>query len=155
MLFNCTATSCGQCTGALINRGPQDFAPIFMTARHCIQDQTAANSLIVFCAYQDNACNGTSGNLGNYPRNARPLLLKTDGTSDWTLLGLYQVPRANFYIGWDANYLGNGSAVFGLHHAGGNPTLYCAGTKVGDTGCGAVSASNEWDVAYGSGRTFP
>jgi hypothetical protein len=156
LLFNCGPTSCGQCTGAMLNRSPSEVgtgyvSPTLMTARHCVGDQATANSLIAIWNYNSTTCGGTTP--ATQTRNDGSLLLKTTFNSEWSLLGLYQPDQTGNYMGWDAGYLGNGSSVTGIHHGAGQPKRICIGSKTGDTSC--LGAAFEWDVEYTIGRTIP
>lgn len=156
LLFNCGPTSCGQCTGAMLNRSPSEVgtgyvSPTLMTARHCVGDQATANSLIAFWNFNSTTCNGTT--LAAQTRNDGSLLLKTTFDSEWSLLGLYQPDQTGSYLGWDAGYLSNGSSTTGIHHGAGQSKRICFGSKTGDSSC--LGASNEWFVQYTIGRTIP
>lgn len=158
MLFNCTPTTCGQCTGALLNRSPSDLptgfvSPTFMTARHCITSQSDAGTLIVIWGFKTATCNGAAPDLNSLPRNDGSLLLKTTFASEWSLLGLYQRDLGNNYAGWNANFLSNGSAVTSINHGDGQPKRIATGTKTGESSC--LGATNEWTTVYTFGRTIP
>lgn len=143
------------CTGAMLNRSPQDFSPIFMTARHCINNQAAANSLEVHWRFQTPTCNGTPPALNTLPRNNGSLLLKTHRDSDWALVGLYQPSQTDAYLGWDTNYWTNNSAATGIHHPRGEFKRIHFGTKASDTTCfstdGAVQSNRQSHVTATQG----
>ncbi len=141
------------CTGALINRNPSDFAPIMLTARHCINTQAAANGVIVIWFWQSQTCNGKNPpNLNSLPRNDGALLLKTDFSSEWTLLGLYEPPGSDSYVGWDPNYWSNGGAATGISHPAGLPKRIQFGTKTTDSNClGAGSFYAQWTTGRVTG----
>lgn len=141
------------CTGAMINRSPQDFAPILMTARHCITTQAEANGVIAHFFNQNQTCNGNNApNLNTLPRNDGALLLKVDLASEWTLLGLYEPPGSNNFIGWDANTLANGSFVNCISHPGLRPKRFSSGSKVGNSSC--LGGSSHY-FTWSTGRIEP
>jgi len=107
------------CTGQLLNRTGTDFAPIFMTARHCISAQASAHGMEAYWFYQTATCNGTPPNLNSVPRTTGALLLKQHVNSDWTLLGLYEPPAGNVYLGWDTNTWASGNSGSAVHHPDG------------------------------------
>jgi hypothetical protein len=152
MLFNCDDSGCGQCTGAMLNRTGSDFAPIFMTARHCISTQATASTLIVFWEFETDTCDGTDPPLNGQPRNDGSQLLKTHYDSEWTLLGLWQNSLATAYLGWDPNYFANGSTTTGVSHPGGMTKRISFGEKIGDDSC---LGADEWLIQHSLGRTFP
>lgn len=147
------------CTGALMNRSPQDFAPILMTARHCINTQTEANNLCVIWFYQTDSCpEGTAPSLNTLPRNDGTLLLKTNQDSDWTLLGLYDPPGTNCYVGWDSHFWDTAELAVGINHPGGQPKRISFGftAPLVDTfSCSAVGSDNQWLIFWDDGRIGP
>lgn len=110
----------GFCSGAALNRNPGDFAPIVMTAHHCVEDQAEANSTVFVWNFQNATCNGTPPDPNSLPRSVGSLLLKRYPDSDWTLLGSYEPIAAGWYLGWDSSSSwSSGSAATGIHHPGG------------------------------------
>lgn len=157
MLFNCGSDGCGACTGALLNRNPSDpsgyVSPTFMTARHCIGDQAAADTLNVIWDFKTATCDGTAPDPNTLPRNTGSLLLKTTILSEWTLLGLYDADLSGNYLGWDSAYLGNFSPTTGVHHGANQPKRICFGMKQSEETC--LGALFEYGVQYTTGRTIP
>jgi hypothetical protein len=136
-----------------MNRYSSDFAPIMLTARHCITTQNEANGVIVIWFWQSQTCNGKNPpNLNSLPRNDGALLLKTDLSSEWTLMGLYEPPGSVSYVGWDPNYWSNASAATGISHPAGLPKRINFGTKNTDSSClGAGSFYTTWTTGRISG----
>ncbi len=112
-------SSWGLCTGQLLNRIGTDFAPIFMTAQHCISTQASAHGMEAYWFYQTATCNGSPPSLNTVPRTRGALLLKQHFNSDWTLLGLYEPPSGNFYLGWDVGAWASGNNGSAVHHPDG------------------------------------
>lgn len=112
---------CFVCTGALINRSPSDLAPLFLTADHCIDTQATANTMALIWFYQNDACDGsipTDPNL--FPRTDGALLLKTRNNSDTSLLGLFEPPNGDVWLGWNSGGWLLQSDATGIHHPAGN-----------------------------------
>lgn len=107
------------CTGQLINRIGGDFAPIFFTAQHCISTQASAQSAEFYWFYEASTCFGSPPNLNTVPRNQGALLLKQETSTDWSLLGLFERPHGNFYLGWNTGDWPRGSPGRAIHHPGG------------------------------------
>jgi hypothetical protein len=151
MLFQ-EGTSFFLCSGAMLNRNPADpggqQSPVFLTARHCIHDQPAANSLEVRWFYQSDVCNGPVPDLSTRPRNNGSLLLKLHHDSDGSLIGLYERTRAGYLLGWNSAYLGNNSSITGIHHPGGRPKKIHFGTKPNDTTCFTADHAVESNEQY-------
>lgn len=147
VLFNTTG-----CTGAMLNRTGSDFAPILMTARHCINTQANANGIAVVFFWQATSCNGANPNFNTLPRNDGSLLLKTDFSSEWTLLGLYDPAGTNSYAGWTSGTVSNGTAVWGVSHPGLEAKRYHDGSKVGNSSC--LGGSSHY-FSWATGRIDP
>lgn len=123
------------CSGSLLNRVPQDWTPLFQTARHCgVDTQTEADSVLITWNYQTSTCNGTPPNPTALPQTSGAVLLVDDAQADYTLLGLESNVPVSFFLGWDPNYWDNNSAATGIHHPGGTHKRITFGTK-------------KWDVA--------
>lgn len=160
----------GFCSGATLNRNPSDFAPVIMTANHCVGTQTSANATAFVWLFQNSTCNGTPPNPNNLPRSVGSILLKRHSGSDWNLLGSYEQLGTNFYLGWTSSgSWSSGSAATGIHHPGGtfkrisfgsllqadDDRCFCpAGVTTCDTSQGCFFA-DVWSVRYTTGFTQP
>lgn len=140
----------GLCTGQLLNRTGTDFAPIFMTAQHCIGTQASAHGMEAYWFYQTATCNGAPPALNSVPRTQGALLLKQHYNSDWTLLGLYEPPAGDFYLGWDANNWSSGNSGSAVHHPGGTFKRVTFFTTDG-TGSGCSRSLWSSQVTLGNG----
>jgi hypothetical protein len=124
------------CSGALINNLNNDGTPYFLTAHHCISDQTYADELITYFNYEYNDCDGGSASLSQSLSGAT--LLATSDASDYTLLLLDETPPASYmpyYAGWDAQTDSLLVGAYGVHHPGG--------------------AAKKVSVEYGEVTTYP
>ena len=143
------------CSGAMLNRAPNDWTPLFSTARHCGGSggwsQYEADSAFVFWFYETPTCNGTPPNPATLASTSGAILLVDDPNTDYTLLGLESaVPGGVGFAGWDANYWSNSSAATGIHHPGGTHKRITFGTKTGDvTSCIPAQA---WRIANPNGN---
>ncbi|MCX7926113.1 MAG: hypothetical protein N2554_09915 [Fimbriimonadales bacterium] len=138
------------CTGQLLNRTGTDFAPIFMTAQHCISTQASAHGMEAYWFYQTATCNGVPPNINTVPRTTGALLLKQHFNSDWTLLGLYEPPSGDVYLGWDAGSWVSGSSGSAVHHPDGTFKRVTFFTTDGTaTGCSRSLWSSQ--VSLGNG----
>ncbi len=122
LIYFVSGSSCGQCTGALLNRGPADLSPLFMTANHCINTGPEASSIEVYWFYETNSCNGSPPSTpANQPQNLGTVLLKQHSESDWTLLGLVDPPVGGVrYLGWNSGNWSNDQTATGVHHPKGS-----------------------------------
>ena len=117
------------CTGTLLNNSSGDLEPLLLTANHCFDSQSAAQSLEVFWNYN-------SGNQPSSPaiRSHQSVLLSTNPASDFTLvriLGALPV-RDNqvFWSGWSTTDPSTGTNVFGIHHPVGSYKRYSSGSTI-------------------------
>ncbi|MBI4874921.1 MAG: hypothetical protein HY822_09855 [Acidobacteria bacterium] len=110
------------CSGTLLNTRNGRGIPYFLTAQHCIADDATARSVNAFWSYQTPACNGVPPNRRDLPRTlgARYLAGTPVSSGDGTLLQLNGVPSGVTFSGWDANPVGNGVSVTGIHHPNGD-----------------------------------
>lgn len=119
------------CTGSLISPGGGDFAPLFLTANHCVESQTMARSLNITWFYQKGSGCGTTPNPRNLPQTSGTYWLngKSDRVAnDFTLIFIHgQVPNGVFLSGWDAAVMPGGTEVTGIHHPSGTRKRICFG----------------------------
>ncbi len=110
--------SCFRCSGALLNRQPGDFSPLFITASHCISGTAAANSAEIYWFYETSTCNGSApATPAGQPITLGAALLKQQGSSDFTLLGLAEPPPAGAaFLGWNSANWNNNETAVGIHH---------------------------------------
>jgi hypothetical protein len=145
------------CSGAMLTRIPGDLTPYFMTARHC--GVTAANdsSVLVIWFYRSQTCNGNDPPpLGSLPQTPGVVLLVNDSNSDFTLLGMSDANTAGVsFLGWNANYLGDGAACSAWHHPDGSWMRYSNGTKTDDVTSCVGGLSYFVDLPHGSGEVEP
>lgn len=136
------------CTGCLLNTVPTTFTPYFLTANHCILNQTVASTLELWWFYQSSTCNGTPPSLGQVPHTSGGAdFLATFGPNDFTFLRLRQSPPSGAqYLGWSASAPGSGAAVTTIHHPGGGPKRISFGNVAG-------SDSYFWNISWSSGIT--
>ena len=110
----------GLCSGALLNNTSSDGTPYFLTANHCIDNQSdAENSVFVF-NYESPTCNGSDGSVAQSISGAD--LRATRQGSDFTLLELSKTPISTYnpyYAGWNRND-NQGAGGVGIHHPAGD-----------------------------------
>jgi len=116
------------CTGSLINNTSNDGKAYFLTAHHCVDTETEANTVVVYWEYESDTCRalGSSENGTPIPKpkssqsgsNLRATLDRTD----FTLLELDDEPEPDFDVywsGWDRTGDDPSSAVC-IHHPKGD-----------------------------------
>ncbi|MFQ3573077.1 MAG: trypsin-like peptidase domain-containing protein [Thermodesulfovibrionales bacterium] len=138
------------CTGTMLNDQAGSFKNWFLTAHHCIDSESVANTVIAYFRYWTNTCNGTAPSLGTLPKvegaSYRAGADSTTGT-DFALLELNSSPPSGtYYLGWTTSDVSTGSAVTGIHHPGGSYQRISFGTVTG-------SDSNYWIVRWNTSST--
>ena len=108
------------CSGSMLNRLGGDFAPLFLTAAHCINSEAVANTIEVYWLFQTDTCNGAAPALNTVPRTDGSTLLAFWNTTDVSLLGLTgDIPGGLWWQGWDVNAIPNPTVGTLIHHPGG------------------------------------
>jgi hypothetical protein len=149
------------CTGTLVNDRAQDQTPYFMTAAHCVSNETVAQTVQAFWFYQTTSCNAST--LRTSPMTSGMTLLATSSAADSTLLKMLTAPpNGVVFVGWDPNQRPEATEVFGLHHPGGGiPSSTssflrsASGAITGLANCPASGLINGYIVTWATGDTEP
>jgi hypothetical protein len=138
------------CTGCLLNTSPATYEPYFLTANHCIGNQTVASTLELWWFYQTSVCNGQAPSLNSVPHTAGGAdFLAGSSVNDFTFLHLRQAaPAGARYLGWSTTALDSGVAVTAIHHPGGDIKRISFGNQYGGD-------PNFWYVRWNNGVTEP
>lgn len=120
-----TISGVDYCSGTLVNNARGDGTPYFLTARHCLSNQSAASSTVVYWNYQNSTCrapgSSQSGQPGDGQRtqfNSGTILRATGEASDFTLLEMEDPINPDYDLYWsgvDATGTAPSSAV-AIHH---------------------------------------
>ncbi|MDP4267342.1 MAG: T9SS type A sorting domain-containing protein [Bacteroidota bacterium] len=103
------------CTGCLLNNVRQDSIPYFLTANHCLTNEST-NTWIFMFNYESNGCSNNNGPTFQTINGAD--MIATDTPSDFALLKLSSKPPASYnvyYSGWSALNQKSDSVVV-IHH---------------------------------------
>ena len=137
------------CTGALVNNTAQDGTPYFLTANHCVGNNTnAVNNWVYYFNHETAGCTGSNGPT-NQSISGSTFKAKNAG-SDFALLQLNSTPPASFnvqYAGWDRSGVPP-TAVTGIHHPSGDVKKICFdedGPVANQTGGAAVWYIAQWE----------
>lgn len=110
------------CSGTLLNSRVGSQIPYFLTADHCINNDTQARTLQTFWFYQTPSCNGTPPDPRNVPRflgssyiNGVPF-----ERGDGTLLRLNEIPNGATFSGYSSAVVPAGGTATGIHHPSGS-----------------------------------
>jgi len=115
------------CTGTLMNDADTSSEiPYFLTANHCVDSQTVANTLEFYWFFEKSTCSTSTANNTLYTAGGASLL-KADKDYDYSFLKLNRTPPAGVSLsGWDANTIGS-AGVYGIHHPSGDLKKYSSG----------------------------
>ena len=121
------------CTGTLIANVPHDKRNLFLTARHCVEVASEAQSMVVYWNYESTSCNSLVAPPGGFlnDNQSGAVLRVTRADTDLTLVELQSAPDPDwnlYYAGWDAS----GSApdgTIGIHHPSGDAKKITAGPR--------------------------
>ena len=149
------------CSGALMNTTKNDATPYFLTANHCLSEETVAHTVVAYFNYEQIGCNGPSKNN----QTLSGATLKTTGAqSDFTLLLFYNAPPIEYqpyYSGWNSSE-DPGLTSTGIHHPDGKPKKISIDNSSAtsynkpitwDNGTTTL-ANTHWEVSFDKGKTF-
>jgi len=129
------------CSGALLN--DTDDSTIrnwFLTANHCISDDSVANTLVTVFNYKTSYCGGPVPR--NYNRVLGSDFVVGSAVSDYTLLELDENPPGrNLYSGWTTKDLTYAQDITTIHHPDGSYQRISFGDVL-------YNYTNFWDVVF-------
>lgn len=117
------------CSGGLLtDTDPSTLIPYFLTANHCINLTSEANSLECYWQFWTAYCGAACYNpVGAVPRTIGSVIQETNPTADFTLLELNQMPPAgSIYLGWSTTAVAydNNLPLYRLSHPKGAPQAF-------------------------------
>jgi lysyl endopeptidase len=134
MIFE-SAGATYQCTGSLISSDSSPALPFFLTANHCISNQTEARSLISIFKYQTPGCSGDVPSLSSLPRvtGASFVAGQPMAAGDFSLLQLTGFPNVDVKVlGWSAEPIASDEQVIGISHPRGDYKRIAFGQRTRD-----------------------
>ena len=142
------------CTGCLLNdQVPGTFIDYFMTANHCVANQSEASDTEFYWFYQVSACNGAPPNLASVTTTdggAAYLAGRTySQANDFAFLRLNTAaPGGATYAGWSVSTPSASETLAGIHHPDGSYKRISFGKL-------DSSDADFWNVQWSSGVTEP
>lgn len=109
------------CSGALVNNTSNNGKALYLTANHCIDNNTMANSSVFYFNHESKECGSKKENGNNYVISGATLR-SSNGHSDFALLELHGRLPSSYYpyfSGWDKSGT-NPQRGIGIHHPSGN-----------------------------------
>ncbi|RLJ38379.1 hypothetical protein C8C98_2106 [Acidovorax sp. 106] len=130
------------CTGTLLNDVSSSGRPYFLSANHCVSDQTVASTLQTDWFFRSPRCNSGSVQSSTTKRSRGAQLLYVSSETDTSFMLLNDTPPAGAtFAGWGTAPVDPGAAVVGLHHPSGDLLKISNGVLVGQTNCVAEGAT--------------
>ena len=113
------------CSGGLLNDMPGSYTPWFLTANHCIHDQSAASSLEARWDYRFAGCGSyTFPPFSAAPRSNGATLLAHSTSSDYSFLRLNAIPAGRAFLGWTTIAPVPGTTLFRVSHPAPNQIIF-------------------------------
>ncbi len=150
------------CTGTLLADVPRSGKNWFLTAAHCINSASEANSITAYWNYQSTQCGSNKAPAGGYFNDDQHggSLRAHRADVDFSLLELSGTRRASWNLypaGWDATGA-TPSGTIGVHHPSGDVTKVTAATRAPSSmsSCidtGGPANTHWWTGPYSQGTT--
>ncbi|WP_321476060.1 trypsin-like peptidase domain-containing protein [uncultured Paludibaculum sp.] len=114
------------CSGELVNSKRSQFAPLFLTANHCMSTETEVRSMVTYWNYQTSKCEGPAPERSASAQISGGTLLASYAAigGDFTLIQLPKAPSGGYMLGWSATDPDVGAKVTAIHHPGLPPTSW-------------------------------
>lgn len=109
------------CSGTLLNDTASSRTPYFLSAHHCIPNQSAASTVQTYWFYRSTYCNSGSLYQGYQIRTGGATLHYSTPETDTAFMQLREMPPAGArYAGWSVEPVAVGSPLAGVHHPQGD-----------------------------------
>lgn len=109
------------CSGTLLNDTASSGTPYFLSAHHCIPNQSAASTVQTYWFYRSTYCNSGSLNSGYQIRSGGASLLYSAPDTDTAFMQLRDTPPAGArHAGWSVEPVAVGNPLVGVHHPQGD-----------------------------------
>ncbi len=131
------------CSGTVLNTTTPTYIPYFLSANHCVPNQTWASNVEVWWFYRAGSCASSFGD-NRYTRTfgGATLLYATSETDTSFMLLNESPPAGTAFAGWSSNVVSPGTNVTGVHHPSGDWQKLTIGSISGYQDCTVLSASN-------------
>ncbi len=146
------------CTGTLVMDQPGDFKNYFLTANHCIGNNTQASTMTLYWNYQSAVCGDHGGGSLSQNQTGGATYRASRSDVDFSLVELNSKPPSSYnvyYAGWDSSgAVANGS--IGIHHPSGYVKAITENTHALVTidSCISAGTNTHWETGpYSQGTT--
>ena len=124
------------CSGSLLATRDNSFKPYFLTAGHCVTDETTARTVETYWTYQTPACGAAAPasreSSAKSSLGAHLVSRAAPGDGDYSLILLNDVPAGTTFAGWDTADPPIGTDLIGIHHPSGSWKRISFGQRVDD-----------------------
>ncbi|MET1077936.1 MAG: hypothetical protein ABWY06_07935 [Pseudomonas sp.] len=151
------------CSGTLLNNTNQDKTPYFLSANHCISNQTVASTLVTYWMFRARSCFSTAVDNDSSMLTGGAQLLYTNVAKDTSFFGLNKAaPAGSAFAGWNTNVaLYNlNQRIVGVHHPAGDLQKVSKGSVVEFVKCNGTtcvpsgqSSASAVEVQWNTGVT--
>lgn len=138
------------CSGALVADTAASASPYFLSANHCISQQSEASTLESYWFYRAATCGSGSLGSGSQTVSGGATLLYASSLTDTSFMRLgHMPPTGAVYAGWavsaspSATSPALNAAVAGVHHPAGDLQKISTGTITGYRSCTALDPATD------------
>lgn len=131
------------CTGTLLNDRMSTGTPYFLSANHCISNQTVASTLYTYWFDKSASCNSTQVSPAVTLMSSGATLLYAEPTTDTSFMRLNSQPPAGVLFAGSSPFGPDlYDDVYGVHHPQGDLQKYSEGDFFGTVACGDSACSS-------------
>ncbi len=125
------------CSGTLLNdMDTTSSIPYFLSANHCIADQTVASSLQTYWFYWASSCNSGILSANTRTLSGGATLLYASEVTDTSFMQLNGTPPSGAYFaGWSTDLQSLSTTITGVHHPKGDLQKASFGAITGYSAC--------------------
>ncbi len=120
------------CSGTLLNDTLNSAIPYFITANHCVSNQTEASTVNTFWKFESSACNSGTLNVGYSILTGGATYLYGSSFTSGSDTAFMQLagtpPQGVVYQGWSATKPDLNISAYSLHHPQGDLLKYTTGS---------------------------
>jgi lysyl endopeptidase len=132
-----------ECSGTLLNDRFASGTPWFLSAAHCIPDQTTASTMQTDWFYRSTRCDSEDLNPQYRTLSGGATLLYAAAENDTAFMRLSDAaPPGAYFAAWSAEGLAYGLQVAALHHPFGDLQKISLGNVIGFRNCYQVADSD-------------
>jgi hypothetical protein len=142
------------CSGSLLaDTDPTTTIPYFLTAYHCVENQSEAATIVFYWFFERAACGGPDPTAVTQTPGGATFLAGAIDT-DFAFLRMNSAPPAGVvYAGWSTTPASPGEPVFGVHHPAGDLKKVSLGAVTAFSAWNAGPANTHIRMSWSSGVT--